>query len=731
MIRIVLNGIDLDTSETSLRWESVNSLFEDNALQSDYSFPFILKYSDNNMRALGFSNKADVPTDSVVFPVLLYIDSKSIKSQLIINGTGKNGFNVNIAGGINGLLNSEKKLNELNYMPETNGIIDLGVSFGNMAIYQEVDWKLSIAFPPHYNPNFYGASNPDFNGIINKMDATVGNFLTNTTINEYAFVPFLYIHYILKTIADENGLSVSGTYWNDPELASALLYNNYALDKAEDQGAIVKTGYDRTWTWSSVWNIVTGVLLVSHSPDSSVIIQFSDFYSGCSNIEGNFHNSDFKYYIPSSGDYAAKFPVRINTSAGYPRSAQIQIIYKYAGVETIIGYEDYISTTVGGIRSFNVLGVIESASAGGEIYAKLKNTTGDVFAPNTVGTYYGPNLQIEWTVKYDGQITIYRYDTSFNIMDQYVNLKNHLPDLTVPDFLKAVKNYAQCEISIDWDEHNMQINLAEKIISDKPAVDLTELADPNFEQIFDEKNKGYILTYDFGSNDELIQNNFKPYDKKQLLGEFINQSVTGTIPTGSFIIAKDKNKVMQWDGTAWIEYSDNYYPITVGKGMRERKIELAPMLMTDTQVNYSATSDTQDVICIMPTIKEIGSSILFDLGINPPSLRMVFMRGKITPGTFGGNYIYASSTNYDINGNKCGNYTLKMEGEDGWYKRFLEKIFLAIDNSAVFEYLIILPVSYLKYKGKVQIKNVNYLVKNISMSIGSTIKQSVVKLLKL
>ncbi|OFY87828.1 MAG: hypothetical protein A3F72_02865 [Bacteroidetes bacterium RIFCSPLOWO2_12_FULL_35_15] len=735
MIRIVLNstGNDLDLTETTLRWESVNTLFEDNALQSDYSFPFILKYSDTNMRELGFAHKADVPNASVTFPITLFLGSKSIKSNLIINGTDEKGFNTNIAAGITGLVNADKKLSELNYKPETEGIIDLGVGFGEMAIFQDVDWRLAIAFPPHYNPDFYGDTNPDFCGIVNRMDATVGNFLLNTTYtdNKYALVPFLYKHFIIKTICDENGLTPTGDYWMDAEHASALLYNNYALDKAEDQGAIVKTGYDRTWTWNSVWNLVSGVLLVSHSPATSIIIRFADYFPGCSNLEGNFHNSDYKYYVPTAGDYAAKFPVSIYTSAGYSRSAQIQIIYKYGGVETVIGSEDYTSTTTGGIRTFNVLGVITGASSGGEIFARLLNTTGDVFAPNTVDTYYGPGLSIDWTVKYDGIITIYRYDTSFNIMDRYVKLQNHLPDITVSEFLNALKNRAQCEINIDWDERTLSMTLAEKTIASTPAINLTDLADPNYTQIFDEKSKGYTLNYDFGGNDGLLTDNFKPYDKTKIIGEYIKKSLLPTAaPIDALAIVKNKNKLMKWSGAAWVEYSDYYYPITVGKGARERKIELAPMLMTDAQVNESATSNSADVICIMPAISETGSSPLFDLGINAPSLRTVFMRGKIT-GTYGGNYIYASSTNYDVNGNKIGEYTLKMEGDDGWFKRYLEKIFLAIDNSGVFEFKIKLPTSYLKYKGKVQIKNVNYLVKNVSMILGSTIKQSVVKLLKL
>jgi hypothetical protein len=335
-----------------------------------------------------------------------------------------------------------------------------------------------------------------------------------------------------------------------------------------------------------------------------------------------------------------------------------------------------------------------------------------------------------------GSLQIKNYSTTdVNIMDPIVVLKNHVPDITVAELLKALKGLAQMEITIDWDLRQFIMNYAENMINNPAEIDLTELCDPFPEQIFDDKNKGYILNYDFGSQDALTTDNFKTLDPSISIIEYNTKfDLPAPAILNSFAVVKNKNKLMQVQLVAsvltWIEYSDYYYPVKVGKGGREIKIELAPMMMTDAHDNYSATSDPNDIKALMPTISETGSSVLFDLGINPPSLRVVFMRGKIT-GTYGGNYIYASSTNIDINGNIVGDYTLKLQGSDGWYQRFLEKILLAIDNSAVYEYLILLPASYLKYKGKAQIANVNYLFKNVSMFIGKSIKQSVVKLLKL
>jgi hypothetical protein len=153
--------------------------------------------------------------------------------------------------------------------------------------------------------------------------------------------------------------------------------------------------------------------------------------------------------------------------------------------------------------------------------------------------------------------------------------------------------------------------------------------------------------------------------------------------------------------------------------------------MTKTQTNV-ASGDPDHGIALMPQIREQGSSVLFNQGINNPSIRIAFMHGENQTMAIGGKYIYASPTNIDQNGNVLGDYNLKLRGIDGWHSLIHEKILTVIDKAREMEFLISMPISYLRYKGKAQIENVNYLIKNTSMTITiKSVKQSVVKLLKL
>jgi len=711
MIRIIVDGIELDVSQTALRWENVNGLFSDE-LQADYSFPFTLAYSAVNMKALRFAQLADVPTKSVRFPCIVILDNMSINSTLIINGTTRNGFNVNIAGGVNGLVNSSKKLSELPYYIESTGEgrIDLGPGFGNMALFQYARWQNAIAFPPHYNPNFYGSTNTDFQGIVNKMDATVGSFLANDLVsgNKYCFVPFVYMRYILQTIADENGLELSGTFIEDIELSNTLHYNNYALDKELDIGCTVKLPA----------NYHFGPAAVVYS----TLVNLLNNVNNAIDPSNGWNNTGHYFVISVAGDWALKFQMKVKIPGPYGAFVFMQI---YQG-----------GTNVANNGPF------------GELITPGVWHTITCSVP-LVGVTVGTQFSTKWgwdagsqpiTILVDDDdsfFKIYRYDGGIvNEMDKNVLIKNHVPDVTVAEYFRLIKNWAQVEITPDWNDRKLIMNLAEKSISASAEVDLTDLADPNYEQVFDEKSLGFTLSYDFGSQDGLITGNFKTYDESKLIGEFLTPV---HLPPPGFLedlaIVKNKNKIVRCELVSgvmtWVEYCDNYYQITEGNGKVERKIELAPMMMTDQQENDSVTGNANHRKCLMPQISETGSSPLFGLGINTASLRVVFMRGKNLTTAVGGNYIYASSTNVDLNGNSIWNYTLKLQGLDGWYIRWLQKILLAIDNSAVFEFMIMLPALYLRYRGKVQINYVNFMIKNISMPIGTFIGQSLVKVLKL
>jgi hypothetical protein len=697
----------LDLTGVSLRWETVNEVFSDKSFQGDWSFPFDLPFTPANLKTLGFINKPDVPNKKLQLTCTVFFGGDSYNALLIVNGS-KNTFSCNIAGGVKGLINADKKLSELNFKSITTGLdyIDLGASFGNLASYQYVNWQLAAAFPPYYNPGFYGGSNPTFNGVVNRMDATTGAYKQNTTMlgNKYCISPWLYAFFILKTIFDENGLAMDGSFISDTEASSLLIYSNYALDQNLDSKTKVKLPINTTYGPGN-----TGVI----DP-----VPFQNNINNASDPSGAWNNSSKKFKPLIAGDYAVKFFYKIFC----PNGAFLNIHILKNGA-AVAGTLPGVVVPAGVWVEYTYVAALPSCTTSDEIWGISAHTIGNQVI----------------SISDDSYFEIYKYDDGeYNKMDTIMYFKNHVPDLTVAQFIKSLKNFARIKTDFDWQNKIARMDYIADVMDEKASVDLTPFASPNYEQVFDDAQKGFICKYDFG-NDDLAQSYLLPkIDESKIIGEY---PTPDDLPIPSFVgdlaIVLNSNQVYRCQvgggGFEWSFYTHYYFPIEYGNKEKEQTIELAPMLMDADQVNESATSDPDHIICLMPAINERGSSPMFDLGINAPSLRCAFMRGRNIDYTgVGGRYIYASPTNIDLNGNVVGAYNLKLQGNQSWYELKHQKFLEAMDGGELYEFLINIPLNYLKHKGKVQIKNVNYLVKNISTGITiTTVKQSLYKLLKL
>jgi hypothetical protein len=726
MFAIKVGDTFLDLEQSPVRFEIINSIFEQGALQGDWSFPFPIKWSDKNGVAFGFANMLEVPNKKISYPATFYFGTKSfINGILILSAGGNDYFNSNIAGGVKGLTVAKKNLKELNYInPATgNGTIVLNDVSTNSVVkaglrtaalqFQTADYTNIIAFPPHSNPNFYGNNNPDFQGIVNVVIAEDGTHPYNipgTGGNKYCLVPFVYLFHILETGFGEDGLRLAGTFSNDLEMKKILIYNNYALDKQSDLGCIVKSG-------------VNELIVVEDTPG----LNFKrptllNNLPGCLDEFSRYNNILFEFVIASNLQHDIRFDGDFFGSTAGDFTISLVVDPIAGGGYAVV---DSLPVVIGTGASYtaNLYAIVPGLQEGDKVF---------VLATQNVGQ---PNTSV--TLLAGATLTVRAYTAQvFNGMENVVTIKNHVPDMTFEDFLNELKKDFQLDFTYDFINNKVVINYVNTIMDSIPELDLTSNFSKNYELLFDLRNKGYVVGYDFGTSDNLIENNFKKYDSTRLLGYYNSIDVLPT-PTsaGDFAIVKSTNKVMVSVGNdfvySWTEYTDNYFDITTGEGTTEVKSRLAPMMMIETENETNIAPDPANTRALIPAISETGSSPVFDLGDNTASLRMVYMRGM---NVSGGQYVCASATNFDQLGVQNGSYTLKMNDSDGIYKKLHEKIITALTTSDIVEREMLADINLLsdpRLKRKISAGNMHWLLYSLSAQIGATISISKSKWLKL
>lgn len=222
MIALRYQSKYLDIERGSIGFDLKNPLFDKSGIPGSISYPFKLSgKSKVNSTLMKFSRLPGV-TDRVetLENIQLYLEKILWKIGKLDLLGGQTDFDVNFRGDAADLseIFSNTKLAEL----------DLGEEARDMTVVNDVYPNVTHTYFPVLNPDFYGDKNTDFKGYINYYHG--GAFLTNSTTNDYAIVPFVYMCHVIEKIFELHGWYVEGNFLDDPDIQRLVIYNNYALD---------------------------------------------------------------------------------------------------------------------------------------------------------------------------------------------------------------------------------------------------------------------------------------------------------------------------------------------------------------------------------------------------------------------------------------------------------------------------------------------------------------------
>jgi hypothetical protein len=696
----------------SLQWDLLHPAFSESLLGGGYTFPIEFDRCPENDTLLNFAHKFDYNEQrSWEYKVsILKNGSFWREAKLYIDrpGTKKLGGYLRIGIEIFDVL--DKKLEEVDY----GGDILLDSDPNNVKVIawnynSALDWNTGgVCFPMIYNPEFYGDNNPDFKDYLNNFDFTLNEFYSNAAnapapSNINCLVPMPYYLFVLKKIFEQEGY----TLYNDSSLFTArgwdkeYMYSNYPLDALSDPHYKVRAS-------GPAQNYVPGTSTVIINDDSTGLNYDPD---------GQFNT--YLYEVAVAGAhritwYMTFYGTEDLTGLGTSGDLVVALSSDVLTMDNISGASETSLTTLSG----TITPVFDAGDIGSHIYLQLR-------------LYSLPIDVVSVWIKIDAL-----ENSQVNVFNTTMNIKNHVPDKTVREFLTDLKN--EWQIGYHLDEGKKEIRLIPNTTSlTQTPNNLTEKTDPDHEAT-PNTERIKLIGYNWLSDDDLVNDNFKQYDQGSDQGSFdglVNFPTTNIIPGQT---ARDENTNRRYVATnpvgstsiVWNFLRDDYDDFIIDSTAEgEWRLNNTPLFMY-----YDSLKDKY-----FPQISQQGSSEAFGLGVTRTSQRFAFF------GTDPGVYFYVGSTTQPtLTGSSTGapgsrfimdgadaiellayhyQWLLLINGKFIWEKKAnfnindIEQLFLYMGSKGIID--------------PVHIDTIDFIIKKVSISESDKIDEVKLELLRL
>ena len=266
---------------------------------------------------------------------------------------------------------------------------------------------------------------------------------------------------------------------------------------------------------------------------------------------------------------------------------------------------------------------------------------------------------------------------------QGFNLQDHVPDMTIYDFLKNLCNLFGLGYEVNNERSTIAFNFLDDIIKNKEFEDISHLVVDEI-QVIESDVKGAKIMYKVPTNDKYFSNvnDLEGLVFKGILNTYFDLPNPGTLNDCYFV--KLSNAYYAWKYNpdtyqfGWVIHSYNYIRVKeIGEDQKEISPELVPVMM-----KYVIKDDTlgapEGRQWLIPASHQAGR---FE---GAPETFQTKWQGLLSyyhgmfPSYPSGTYPFGSPDIYDLWGNPIPGLelSLKLDGENGIYekkwKRYLE-----------------------------------------------------------
>ena len=464
------NKLLLDAN-TQIEWVRENMFFEkDVELRGKFSYPFSINRMANS-GVLNFPDLIEAQSESIKVGCTIYLyGNEFYKGQL--NVLDWDDFSINIA-----ISRDTSAFNTDLYIDE----LDLGVyeniaDFGSRnddreKVYPEVDY----AFPQHYNYNkenikSYGTQATESGYIL----ANWQNGNTEDALGEEVAIPMFYVLSVLEKILNYFGLSFISYLKSDTDFKKKMIFNT-TVPRAEIQYVgFIHNHID--------WNYIEYAIIQA---TEELDIPIGTIYS-FKVVEWNFgaivNQFDIVYTVTS-------MDVAGGTSA-ILQSIRDEILL--VATNTAVVGEYY----TGVVSRDNPYGFNLQFTTGNRIAIVFREDNIVSVNQLTAGTNPGESNEL-----FSRNYLPYKVGTILYETD--IEMKYHLPHITVSEFLISLKNTFNLSIELDELNDRVLMNFRNRFISETLKKDFTYALIDVTEGLMETPENISIVMNNDGDNDEL------------------------------------------------------------------------------------------------------------------------------------------------------------------------------------------------------------------------------------
>lgn len=666
-IRIKNTGNSLDLGNITINFQASSSLFTGKIAQDYYSYNFTIPSTNTNRKELNHPQIIETEDSWEEYPVYFYINGvNELEGTLKILEATEDYIKINVACTNFDTTFLDNPLNEMEFGddidigPDTSDVYDHLMDTNDLS-YPDTPY----VFPMVYNENFYNGDNPGWWNVINNYKevgspVVVDNYEDSTgTFNRNTIIPYFFLIWILKQIFENNGVELRGSFITNEEAQQILVHNNYALDEYEDTFYYANVALGGNWD-------VTGAETLVCATESPAPYEDDDNIYNTSNGEITLNEAGVLevtlgnvYALPDWHNNVISYHLRVRLKVNsVTRDEKVYQISGFNASDLLIELACNITTS--------------------DVSSGYKATVEFYFY--RVYYYLGgyPEASHSGTV-YNGltQIINNGYKSELNIHKKTISPSNHMLNVSARDFVNNVISDFAILPYYDVNKRILYLDFFEALNNNKAYIDVSKYIKSY--ALTESKSKGYTIGYDI-SNDSFFEDQEADFSEYTRIGDITDLTY---MPVASSVnLLTYVKSVNAYYATTIVDSDIEWVRVkeaavekaVVGDGSQNKTISFSPFSMDLIPINdYNGGSQRP---YLLPQINEVGTSNLYGVGENECSYKLLLWHGMTNIGGSTGTYGFASSYNYDQNGNDVCDLSLTLNDNDNsFFKSFLYSLY--------------------------------------------------------